>query len=657
MVKRQRNEVRIKAGDIKRLATENGLCVDSTFYNDTVDAVFRAGLINREARDASVRTETTALKAYAWTVVSDLEVRTQLRRYSICASELFHRASLICNMFFMHVESVDRQLIADTFEDQTFWKTLILPEKFPVEKRHPRLNTVLEDHTHILNSLLPSWWERPPKSSADHPGLMSRSGWDNTCNFLGTTLKTNAELHVTRNIVGRVKRRLRRICDDPKHACAVFMGAADVAISDEDRQRVASIRAQIDSDDLDDIKLTPSVLQLHIKLAHLLDNDRERFSVMPVCRFQRMFARVDRRVFTHLCPGKDFETALNLDPTSWRARRKAVRKVARRHARRRKTKKRVAGIGKLPDGRVSSFSTDGVGIVLTFEREARHPFDARDMRCIREGAVHIGVDPGRASLITTAEVKDGVVKCHQLTRKEYYGRALINKQRKWTQTRPMAIHTANAAMADAGGLKNCDPQKWRDTLTSFVDTVGLRRVEYMECDEYAKWRMTLWRKKRSVLANRVNDVLQHARRKERDVVVGYGAAKFVCTGRGERAVPTTGTFKYFIRAFREMQGHINGRVVMVDEFNTTKCCHRCGSVLDKIYKDVEGRSVEVRGIRLCHTCGEQDKPLHRNRDLNAARNILAALVAHLTGRMRPLHLQRRRRSEVVVMAIATQGNT
>ncbi len=47
--------------------------------------------------------------------------------------------------------------------------------------------------------------------------------------------------------------------------------------------------------------------------------------------------------------------------------------------------------------------------------------------------------------------------------------------------------------------------------------------------------------KSQVLANRANDVLQHARKKERDVVVGYGAAKFACTGRGERAVPTTGT--------------------------------------------------------------------------------------------------------------------
>jgi hypothetical protein len=163
--------------------------------------------------------------------------------------------------------------------------------------------------------------------------------------------------------------------------------------------------------------------------------------------------------------------------------------------------------------------------------------------------------------------------------------------------------------------------------------------------------MTMFRRKRAFLASKINCILEHARLSKKNVILGYGAAKFLSSGKGERSVPTTSLHVHFRRALKEMS-HIRHRIELIDEFRTSMCCHQCGHVLTKIFKNKDGKKIEIRGIRLCE--GEcqyrYDKPLPRDRDLNAARNMLSALEAVLRGEARPMHLQRPCRSQPQIPA-------
>ncbi len=97
-------------------------------------------------------------------------------------------------------------------------------------------------------------------------------------------------------------------------------------------------------------------------------------------------------------------------------------------------------------------------------------------------------------------------------------------------------------------------------------------------------------------------------------ILAYGNGKFAPTDRGEKAVPTT---QAAVSACRFAL-----RVEMVDEWCTTKCCCKCGSVLSSIPGVDRGQFREkIRGLLRCGSNVCKGEPL-KSRDWNAATNIL-----------------------------------
>jgi Putative transposase DNA-binding domain len=115
---------------------------------------------------------------------------------------------------------------------------------------------------------------------------------------------------------------------------------------------------------------------------------------------------------------------------------------------------------------------------------------------------------------------------------------------------------------------------------------------------------------------------------------------------GKITVPTRYAHRVIHRAFGETG--VPGKVIPVDEFNTSKTHHVCGEVLQKNmvasnYVEKRVRMVEVGRVRFCAKCGTKQNPESVQRDPNAARNIMKALIAMVHGRDRPQHLCRSRR--------------
>jgi len=87
------------------------------------------------------------------------------------------------------------------------------------------------------------------------------------------------------------------------------------------------------------------------------------------------------------------------------------------------------------------------------------------------------------------------------------------------------------------------------------------------------------------------------------------------------------------------------------EFRTTKTCYRCKEEMEKVYaRDVDGeflrdrygKKMEDLNFRRCTHCPcYEERPKLRNRDFNAAINIMLAFLAEIRGEERPAHLRPR----------------
>jgi transposase len=119
-------------------------------------------------------------------------------------------------------------------------------------------------------------------------------------------------------------------------------------------------------------------------------------------------------------------------------------------------------------------------------------------------------------------------------------------------------------------------------------------------------------------------------------------------------VPTEGV-KAALRKVIRMHG-IQHLVTQheVDEYLTTKCCWRCGAETEAAPTNRPDGRRSLR-YRLCVNCGTGTAGKRRNRDVNAARNILLLLQAELQGLPRPEHLRRPERAPPAQEQAVSQG--
>lgn len=106
------------------------------------------------------------------------------------------------------------------------------------------------------------------------------------------------------------------------------------------------------------------------------------------------------------------------------------------------------------------------------------------------------------------------------------------------------------------------------------------------------------------------------------VIMAFGSAVFAHNSRGSATCP--------IWAFRLELSRLS-TLVLVNEYNTSKMCHRCRSWRVKGVS-VPGERGQLHGVRYCGLCR-----LRINRDINAAKNMRYVFLYQLAcGGERPL---------------------
>jgi hypothetical protein len=166
------------------------------------------------------------------------------------------------------------------------------------------------------------------------------------------------------------------------------------------------------------------------------------------------------------------------------------------------------------------------------------------------------------------------------------------------------------------------------------------KQEFLIDKERALWKMRLFRLKTRSLDKAVQKVFDKA--KGRPIVLGVGDAKFPATGPGEKSMPTT----QFVRAILKAKYRYHSRVKLlnIDEFKTTVCCCGCGTETRPAFLPNLNPPRSSRRLRLCTVCSAPGVKL-RDRDIQAARNILWLTQCKFLGAERPEYLSRPRRAQ------------
>ena len=381
---------------------------------------------------------------------------------------------------------------------------------------------------------------------------------------------------------------------------------------------------------------------------------------------------------------KDRKTATEGD------RRRRARKLEAKWARMDETK------GKLPEtARFDSLETDGVGLRLcikspidmrpfTMPLPAQPAEQSSDVGKKRRKATKkpilaetefqavdasdrsqplptmVAIDTGRAKPFAAAISRSPTRKpaTEVFTRRQYYYEMHHALRMKWEadrlHRRPDVVQ-ALATLAETGGVHNCEPASWAAYLTAETPLRTMLNEEFVADVERARWRMRTFRRKKSSLDRAVGRVITAATKGmgvERPMVFVVGNATFGPTGPGELPVPTSSLSIAFRRGIQWERRR--GRKVVVfspDEFHTTMCCCGCGEVTSqptvrrRRTRGEEPEEGPSRRLRLCTRCDPVGKL--RDRDVQAARNILWLGFALYYGLDRPSYMTRPSRGGAV----------
>jgi len=276
--------------------------------------------------------------------------------------------------------------------------------------------------------------------------------------------------------------------------------------------------------------------------------------------------------------------------------------------------KSILSVEKL-QGRNKEFTgtieTDGIITCIHYTR----PKNVLEKQTIEnKKSEYWGCDPGRSNILQFVnEKEDGKFQHFRLTRNQYYAEAGVFKAREQTsnwQRKPEIIKVLETASLNSP--KGCDVTKYSNFVLHILNVWDIVWPEYTK-PKWTNQRFRLYSGKKRVFANFFNKIKDHSGGK--NVVVGFGSAKFAPGGKGEISVPTSRSFKECCYRFK---------TIPVDEFRTTKIYH-----LDKtsVLQSVKRKDInkKVRGLLWCSSTIQRENKFV-NRDLNAAINILHCLV-------------------------------
>ena len=280
----------------------------------------------------------------------------------------------------------------------------------------------------------------------------------------------------------------------------------------------------------------------------------------------------------------------------------------------------------------------------------------------------IAFDPGRVHLFHAVQYKrgaDGTVskKFTKLTAASYQRRALITRinaeEREYRQRHP-ELAAAYAKMSETP-WKTTYHDRFVAACRTFAEIRTTLVAHHVELVDHAKRRMLTWRKKTSAMMQSFSDTIRECYsvrelvEKRVQIVMALGDGNVKPTGRRgaetsrHGAVPTTWKDKMMERVLRSMRG-VSYKITSIDEHRTTKCCHKCGSVM----QDHRENGTVVRGLKRCTVCADNGSFKLRNRDGNAAQNIWKIAYETEHGRERPDFLRRQPPKRRARVRIATR---
>ena len=397
---------------------------------------------------------------------------------------------------------------------------------------------------------------------------------------------------------------------------------------------------------------------------------------VPIARMGRVHITIDTSKVLpaivkkfKLCVGLSLTELFGLDRTTLKKKRETIRKRIRKMSdtkKRQRARKstRNGGLGlmhrmsadKLCKPR--SVMTDGVSLCIRYGSiKKERTSDVSEISLSdfvqKTNARLISNDPGRVNIFQMTERSEHGFHHGRFTRAKYRVVGLSNRFQEdraaRKKTAPCVIE-AEDLLCSVGGWKARTKEAYIKTLTTF-NAYAEHLLEHYGQKVYTRQKMMSYRRKQSVLIQRFANFLDVNKKKVRKhhpsnqgIVLGIGNASFAPSGKGETAVPTTRVAKLFARYLKCRD--IPHRIISLDEFRTTKCCNRCGNVLDDIRDKLTHRT--IRGLKSCCHCGtKKTGPLLLNRDANAAINLLKVTEAVVGNQPRPEYLQRPKKESPV----------
>ena len=364
-----------------------------------------------------------------------------------------------------------------------------------------------------------------------------------------------------------------------------------------------------------------------------------------------------------------------------------------------KRKEEIERICKLADAIEKGLDPGRVNLYTTAqEKENMIPASGRRRGEQRLSTDHVGKDTNNA---------DNVYERRFYSRERHLDVTGQKRMTAWRdeRTRDPLVSEALKDLSLSGGAHCYNADRWTTYLMALHKHRATLWQEFQESEERCKKRMVAHRLGQRALARAADNLVMDGVLQKRPVIIAYGTGfGGACGGRGEASVPVKAMYKALMAAFRRHR--IRGGVIDVWEHLTTCKCYKCEQRMatrripwnEKDVEKAEKKArtkVEVslaeaarareagqmvcdpppllppdppyehrlkvdRDFRICEQCSqtEQTRKL-RNRDFNAAINILKLLQCELRGENRPEYLcpeKRARKKRVAsTSCTGTQG--
>ena len=234
----------------------------------------------------------------------------------------------------------------------------------------------------------------------------------------------------------------------------------------------------------------------------------------------------------------------------------------------------------------------------------------------------IANDPGRVNIFCGVEETPSGNVFRSFTRKQYYRDGHIDENNKrvqlWARKCVEGINTHLSRFSN----KTSDLNKFTAHMKAYTSTFEGKSVYDELWNHYTKHRRSALRMDNYIHKTKAIDKFLNSLTKpgQKEPIIAYGGAKFAPGGKGEVSVPV----KYFYKRCQ-----LRYETKLVNEYNTTKKCHRCHERMEAVHHKEMGRTVpnnpEIRGLRRCKSTVCHGRLVSRDR--NSALNILECYKA------------------------------